>query len=432
MSRFVQLSPGDNGNGLPPAILDSHPKDYSPVKVEYDCLTKLLFIYFLLNFQCSGLYRTAWGLPPPADIMQYMRAMQASHMYIGKPTPEEQFASYIRDNKYLEELKTRPALRFKQDYTFRIKMVEEAVLPDDQDLVWRSVRVSGGMPLRAFADKVVLPLIGMCRNYHTYAWISQTPPCAGITPKDSGAIDRVHLHNIGAGWVDDENLRVADLFAPVVGETALFIYDIGDQFTFLFRVDAVATVEESPGSVEVLGGAGPAPPEDSNGLRAKGRFLEDVKNRSVNITKAEAALNYSGEGGLPKRKFTYDFNLDRVKFDVHQALASVASNIKDPKMFAFSTMFPGMPMTSMHAPAKNEKSISTHMGGGTYMTETVNVGKDPRWIAACANCGSPEHLKTCSRCHLKRYCSVECQRAAWPTHKPECKPRDPEAGQKPT
>jgi len=50
----------------------------------------------------------------------------------------------------------------------------------------------------------------------------------------------------------------------------------------------------------------------------------------------------------------------------------------------------------------------------------------------CGNCGKPEivsfledgtasgKFKVCSRCKEPHYCSVECQRAAWPSHKPNC------------
>lgn len=31
-------------------------------------------------------------------------------------------------------------------------------------------------------------------------------------------------------------------------------------------------------------------------------------------------------------------------------------------------------------------------------------------------------LKNCSKCHIARYCSVECQRKAWPEHKKTCQP----------
>ena len=40
------------------------------------------------------------------------------------------------------------------------------------------------------------------------------------------------------------------------------------------------------------------------------------------------------------------------------------------------------------------------------------------------HCGNPacagQGLKTCNRCKRMRYCSVECQRAHWPVHMPDC------------
>jgi len=42
-------------------------------------------------------------------------------------------------------------------------------------------------------------------------------------------------------------------------------------------------------------------------------------------------------------------------------------------------------------------------------------------LKACHQCGpTDKKLSRCARCHLALYCSVDCQRAAWPTHKPVC------------
>jgi len=40
-------------------------------------------------------------------------------------------------------------------------------------------------------------------------------------------------------------------------------------------------------------------------------------------------------------------------------------------------------------------------------------------VRICNRCGAVATSK-CGRCHVVSYCSVECQRAAWPSHKPSC------------
>jgi hypothetical protein len=39
---------------------------------------------------------------------------------------------------------------------------------------------------------------------------------------------------------------------------------------------------------------------------------------------------------------------------------------------------------------------------------------------AAAGCASEEASSVCARCEAVRYCSRECQRADWKTHKPAC------------
>ena len=41
--------------------------------------------------------------------------------------------------------------------------------------------------------------------------------------------------------------------------------------------------------------------------------------------------------------------------------------------------------------------------------------------AYCSGCGTQQHLKTCARCHVARFCSTACVALAWPAHKPNCK-----------
>ncbi|KAG6817208.1 hypothetical protein H0H87_011566 [Tephrocybe sp. NHM501043] len=47
----------------------------------------------------------------------------------------------------------------------------------------------------------------------------------------------------------------------------------------------------------------------------------------------------------------------------------------------------------------------------------------PRAEKRCDCCSATDKpLKNCSKCHVVRYCSVECQRKAWSTHKKTCQP----------
>ena len=39
----------------------------------------------------------------------------------------------------------------------------------------------------------------------------------------------------------------------------------------------------------------------------------------------------------------------------------------------------------------------------------------------CANCNMVGNFKKCSGCKKVHYCSAECQKTHWKTHKPECK-----------
>jgi len=70
---------------------------------------------------------------------------------------------------------------------------------------------------------------------------------------------------------------------------------------------------------------------------------------------------------------------------------------------------------------KGAYNMSLH--NPTTWAEPVDE-KDPRAIAICANCGCPNHLKTCGRCRKLRYCSVDCQREDWEAHKGICRPKE--------
>ncbi|TFK37232.1 hypothetical protein BDQ12DRAFT_713611 [Crucibulum laeve] len=70
---------------------------------------------------------------------------------------------------------------------------------------------------------------------------------------------------------------------------------------------------------------------------------------------------------------------------------------------------------------------------GPQVTATIQrwIGKRkgeiaPRTEKRCDACGdNQKSLKNCGKCQVARYCSVECQRKHWPTHKKTCQPFGP-------
>jgi hypothetical protein len=61
---------------------------------------------------------------------------------------------------------------------------------------------------------------------------------------------------------------------------------------------------------------------------------------------------------------------------------------------------------------------------GLYMLQKIHDSLgDGKKIVACAHCAARIGIKRCSRCPKAstiRYCSRECQLAAWPAHKAIC------------
>ncbi|KZV93516.1 hypothetical protein EXIGLDRAFT_717114, partial [Exidia glandulosa HHB12029] len=78
-------------------------------------------------------------------------------------------------------------------------------------------------------------------------------------------------------------------------------------------------------------------------------------------------------------------------------------------------------------PLEVRKAVEGRKRDRPNMTSVWIAGEEssPRQCAFCEKVG-PQAMPTCSRCKLVRYCSKECQKAAWKTHKLVCKtPNDP-------
>lgn len=112
-----------------------------------------------------------WGIIPPDDdnnpnappaIMTRFMQLQQNMWYMGTDWPEVQFVKHLMK---LKKEKLQAALaggedRSKCDYVFKIWMPRIKTRHGGHNLIWRRFRVSGGMRLDVFSDKVLMPIMG--------------------------------------------------------------------------------------------------------------------------------------------------------------------------------------------------------------------------------------------------------------------------------
>ena len=140
----------------------------------------------------------SWGVAHDAEneergVNAVMEDAMRGNLYFGGRTPEEQFCDALAERKRAALDAARPAAepRFACDYTLRVALALDKW--DDKEVsppTWRRLRCSGGVTLGAFADKILAPALGWCRNYHGYIFTDRTDGAQFGAP-NSSAIDMV-------------------------------------------------------------------------------------------------------------------------------------------------------------------------------------------------------------------------------------------------
>eukprot|EP00727_Mastigamoeba_balamuthi_P010074 m51a1_g569 hypothetical protein (1145) ;mRNA; r:516026-520633 len=401
--EYVTMHPQDDGRGLNP-VFYTHPATFVPVRSKR-----------------TQMYE-GWGLPEPPDadcMAEVKRIMETQMLYFG---PEVQFVRYLKERKAraIEEQRgARRALR-ASDFTLRVSVWQV------QPAIWREFRVSGGVRLSVLHDKVVVPLMGWSRNYHTFLFADQRDGALFGQP-DSAAVDaataRVHLV---VDMLDARDYFLSDLVERR-GDRLLYVYDLGDSWRHVVEVVGVEAPERSTGRCVCVAGQLECPPEDSVGLDGMGNdALRKHMPALVDATHPahrELVAKVAQADNFASRKYSpTHFSVAEANRALAAAFQSRASDHRSPKMF---TIPAGDLGSAFGGVAPTPSSFSSSASSPRPHAPTSRSDKKRETLCAC--CGSPNNLKKCGRCLCLFYCSRACQAAHWKAgHKDVCKQAGPQ------
>jgi len=402
----------DDGEGVPSEIF-TNPETYEP---KLDATGKIPV------WDCWGIAVLEMG-----ELQK--RRMNTQYYYGDKEfclpncpkySPEEQFVK-IQMRKKKQKLAhpdhiARRTQLAKCDYILRIQLWD----CNPPGWIFRRFKVSGGVPLFTLSDKIINPVMGWCRNYHSFYFMDRLD---GSTygPKESNSIDMTHLYTHGWNFLDSQKYCLADILQDTNG-LLHYVYDLGDTWRHDIICEQILPAESSDGKVVVYEGGGACPPEDSNGFHGGGGYyyMKALQSNSVNYKEASSSFNYNG-----KRFNPLEFSLPECRKRVKEALSSTLSMLTQPKIVS-SHLNPSVALEQHYSPNSKTEALVSHPWAvdeqNSVVHEVVRTSRDYSHLALCCHCGNPHDLKVCSSCRGIRYCSRECQVADWRNHKPNCKP----------
>ncbi|TBU40684.1 hypothetical protein BD309DRAFT_869765 [Dichomitus squalens] len=377
-------------------------------------------------------YVDSWGIYP----------MNTQRLYTSDiPLPEIHFINALIDRKLAQLSQLDITDLSRRDFTLYLSLpfIDNPYDPRS-DRYWRRIRLSAGLPLSVFADKIITPLWGWVRNLHAHAFHDYKDG-ALFGPKDTNAIDAsVHLDKAGYAYIPEEGLA-SPPFLQKEGDVIGYQYDSGDNWWVDIKLEEIAPRDTSTGAVVVLDGAGGYPPDgESSGTFSWAIQLRKAAQSPAGKRNAVKVLfgatNYQDKNP-PLDPLDYDFDafdLGGMRKAIRDALDSKGSLHYASKKF----VTPFAPMDEMNSDssmlsrlgrtARNMKKgtavsqtpVPGH--GGMFLEEGVKLTRtDKPTNTACANCGTPHDLKACSRCGQRYYCGKASQRAHWKeSHKMIC------------
>ena len=138
-------------------------------------------------------------------------------------------------------------------------------------------------------------------------------------------------------------------------------------------------------------------------------FVDDTSIVNYEETGQHKRRSVGGPAMFDPFYFDLDYFKERLK-------ESLGSNLR-PQQPGGSKM-----RRSLHPNHQDSyKPGCVRMEVGDGLVEVVNLRRDQKDLALCANCGLTKDLLMCKRCKQVYYCSVECQQKHWNLqHGEEC------------
>ena len=349
--------------------------------------------------------------------------------------PEEQLASKvakIRETALKKRKKSRKAI-YEKIFIIRVQL--DGIEPP----VYRDIRVSGKLSLRTMSDKIIQPALGWSRSYHCYYFMDLTD--GSLYGYTEGTVDNTFLYAHGNAFISDEIARIGDLVEKV-GDTLEYVYDLGARWCHTITVlevevpicnDDAVPVPAITKHCSIVSGCGACPAEDGNGTDSQhviiysmgyDQFTSTMVMDTIYVGESanEVYMRSISPGGCLACPSHVDFK------QKHQDIADsmIGRGIRDPS--TRQDLFDWHYFDLAEANGRLESALRTRIstGSGGDWCECCRIDqwrpeRDSTKLSLCANCGNANNLKYCSACKVVHYCSPECQKNNWSSHKADCK-----------
>jgi hypothetical protein len=255
-----------------------------------------------------------------------------------------------------------------------------------------------------------------------------------------GSVDMTFLYAHGHAFISDEKARIGDLVEKV-GDTLEYVYDLGARWCHTITVleveelicsDAVPTATTKK-HCTIVSGCGACPAEDGNGTDSQhviilqmglDEFTSTMVMDSIYVRESanDVYMRSISPGGCLACPSHVDFK------QKHQDIAEtmIGRGIRDPstRQDLFDWRYFDLAEANRRLESALRTRISTGSGGDwcpCCLEDQWRPEKDSKKLSLCANCGNANNLKYCSACKVVHYCSTECQKNHWSSHKADCK-----------